>query len=77
MKQLEFNFNYVFSSDLEKRLFWNWVKSMFSDCNSERRRYQEKPYKSVRAYYKRNKRFLIYEWETKIKSLSMQNAEIS
>ena len=77
MQQLEFNFNYVFSSDLEKRLFWSWVNSMFSDCNSERRRYQEKPYKSVRAYYKKNKRFLIYEWETKIRSLSLQNAEIS
>jgi len=77
MKQLEFNFNYSFTSDLEKRLFWNWVKSMFSDCNSERRRYQEEEYKSVREYYKKNKRFLFYEWETKIKSLSLQNAEIS
>ena len=77
MKQLEFNFRYSFSSELERKLFWNWVKSMFSDCNSERRRYQEKEYKSVRAYYKKNKEFLIYEWETKIKSLSMQNAEIS
>ena len=77
MKQLEFNFTYEFSSELERGLFWNWVQLMFQDCNSERRRYQEKPYSNMREYYRKNKRFLIYEWETKIRDLSLQNAEIS
>jgi len=74
MKQLQFNFK---KSELEKRLFKNWLFSMFQDCNSERRIYKETPYKNIYTYYKNNYKYLNSEWENKIKKLSLSNAEIS
>ena len=53
MKQLEFNFPYRFSNDLERRLFKIWVQSMYDENTRERRNYRETPYSTLYAYAKR------------------------
>ena len=77
MKQLEFKFKYEFSSKLEKHLFKNWVGEMFRDNCSEKREWKEKPYKNLFRYSRKNWDFLIYQWESNIRDLSLQNAEIT
>ena len=50
MKQLEFNFNKknkYFDSDVERNLFYDFCKMMYSENGRERRIYQEKPYKNL------------------------------
>lgn len=77
MKQLEFNFPYRFSNDLERRLFKIWVQSMYDENTRERRNYRETPYTNLYSYAKKNWKFLIYEWESEIRDLTLSNAEIS
>lgn len=77
MQQLEFNFPYRFSNDLERRLFKQWVAGMYEENKTERRKYGERPYKTLYSYAKKNWKFLIYEWESSIRDLSFSNAEIS
>ena len=77
MQQLEFNFPYQFSNDLERRLFKRWVAGMYEENKIERRKYGERPYKTLYAYAKKNWKFLIYEWEKEIRDLTLSNAEIS
>ena len=66
-----------FDNRLEKTLFKNWIYSMFRENCRERRIWGETPYKNPFRYYRKNRDYLLYEWDKGIKDISLSYAEIS
>jgi hypothetical protein len=79
MKQLEFNFerkNKYFDSDIERRLFKDFCKYMYSENTRERLREKEKPYKRIGLYVRKNWDFLYREWQKQL-NCQFSKGEIS
>ena len=79
MKQLEFNFerkNKYFDSDVERNLFYDFCKMMYSENGRERRIYKETPYKNLFRYIRKNWDFLYREWQEQL-NCQFSKGEIS
>jgi len=79
MKQLEFNFNIknkYFDSEMERNLFYDFCKIMYSENGRERRIYKEKPYKNLFRYIRKNWNFLYREWHKQL-NCQFSKGEIS
>jgi len=79
MKQLEFNFNIknkYFDSEMERNLFYDFCKIMYSENGRERRIYKEKPYKNLFRYIRKNWDFLYTEWHKQL-NCQFSKGEIS
>ena len=79
MKQLEFNFNKknkYFDTEIERNLFYDFCKIMYSENGRERRIYNEKPYKNLFRYIRKNWNFLYDEWQKQL-NCQFSKGEIS